>query len=59
MGADQDLVGRIVRRQNEQVAEMCNAHPDRFVGLGAVALQHPDLAVEQMDHAVKKLGTPV
>jgi predicted TIM-barrel fold metal-dependent hydrolase len=55
-GADQDLAGRIVRRQNEQVAEMCNAHPDRFVGLGAVALQHPDLAVEQMDHAVKKLG---
>ena len=55
-GADQDLAGRIVRRQNEQVAEMCNAHPDRFVGLGSVALQHPDLAVEQMDYAVKKLG---
>lgn len=55
-GADQDLASRIVRRQNEQIAGMCNAHPDRFVGLGAVALQHPDLATEQMDHAVKKLG---
>ena len=54
--ADRDLADRIVHRQNEQIAEMCDAHPDRFVGLGAVALQHPDLAAEQMDHAVKKLG---
>ena len=55
-GVDQDLARRIVLRQNERIAEMCDAHPDRFVGLGAVALQYPDLAVEQMDHAVKKLG---
>lgn len=55
-GADQDLARRIVGRQNEQIAKMCEAHPDRFVGLGAVALQHPDLAAEQMDHAVKNLG---
>jgi aminocarboxymuconate-semialdehyde decarboxylase len=55
-GADRDLAERIVRRQNEGIAEMCTAYPDRFVGLGTVALQHPDLAAEQMDHAVKKLG---
>jgi len=48
--------GRIVQRQNEKIAEICTAHADRFVGLGAVALQHPDLAAEQMDHAVKKLN---
>jgi len=47
---------RLNNEWNEHVAEMCKAHPDRFVGLGAVALQHPDLAVEQMDHAVKKLA---
>lgn len=54
--ADRDLAGRIVQMQNEKIAELCAAHPDRFVGLGAVALQHPDLAVEQMNQGVKKLG---
>jgi predicted TIM-barrel fold metal-dependent hydrolase len=54
--ADRDLAARIAQRQNEEIAQMCSAHPERFVGLGAVALQHPDLAAEQMDHAVKKLG---
>jgi aminocarboxymuconate-semialdehyde decarboxylase len=54
--AERDLAREIVKRQNEQIAAMCAAHPDRFVGLGTVALQHPDLAVEQMDQAVKQLG---
>jgi aminocarboxymuconate-semialdehyde decarboxylase len=54
--ADRDLAGRIVQLQNETIADLCNRHPDRFVGLGAVALQHPDLAAEQMEHAVKTLG---
>jgi aminocarboxymuconate-semialdehyde decarboxylase len=54
--AEQGLAEQIVQRQNEQIAEMCAGHPDRFVGIGAVALQHALLAVEQMDHAVKKLG---
>jgi predicted TIM-barrel fold metal-dependent hydrolase/kynurenine formamidase len=54
--ADRDLADRIVQLQNEKIAALCTAHPDRFVGLGAVALQHPDLAVEQMDYGVRKLG---
>lgn len=54
--AERDLAREIVSRQNEQIAKMCASHPDRFVGLGAVALQHPDLAVEQMTAAVKDLG---
>ena len=54
--ADRDLAGKIVARQNEQIAALCAAHPDRFVGLGGLALQHPDLAVEQMEHGVKQLG---
>jgi aminocarboxymuconate-semialdehyde decarboxylase len=53
---DRDLAEKIVTRQNEQIAAMCAAHPDRFVGLGGLALQHPDLAVEQMQHGVKQLG---
>ena len=54
--ADRDLAVKIVTRQNEQIAALCAAHPDRFVGLGGLALQHPDLAVEEMDHGVKQLG---
>ena len=54
--ADQDLAARIAQRQNEQLAALCVAHPDRFVGLGSLSLQHPDLTVEQMDTGVKKLG---
>jgi len=54
--ADRDLAVEIVTRQNEQIAALCAAHPDRFVGLGALSLQHPDLAVSQMAHGVKELG---
>src|SRR5262249_10139624 len=32
------------------------SQPDRFVAFATVALQHPDLAVEQLVHGVKKLG---
>ena len=53
--ADRDLATEIVGIQNNKIAELCAAHPERFVGLGAVALQHPDLAAEQMRHAVKEL----
>lgn len=53
--ADRDLAAQIVTIQNNKIAELCAAHPDRFVGLGAVALQHPDLAVRQMKHAIKQL----
>ena len=54
--ADVDLASRIVEIQNEKIAELCAAHPKRFAGLGSVALQHPTLAVEQMEDGVKNLG---
>lgn len=53
--ADRDLAAKIVSIQNDKIAELCARHPDRFVGMGAVALQHPDLAVQQMKHAIKHL----
>lgn len=53
--ADRDLAAKIVSVQNEKIAGLCAEHPDRFVGLGAVALQHPDLAVQQMKHAIDAL----
>ncbi len=54
--ADRDLAANIVQMQNEKLAEVSAAHPDRFVPLGAVALQHPDLAASQLEYAVKELG---
>jgi aminocarboxymuconate-semialdehyde decarboxylase len=51
--ADPELARKLIRIQNEKIAELCAGHPDRFVGLGTVALQHPDLSVEQMDEGVK------
>ncbi len=54
--ADPRLGEQIARAANEHLAAMCAAHPARFVGLGAVALQHPHLAVEQLTHAVRTLG---
>ena len=53
--AERDLASQIVKIQNEKIAELCAAHPERFVGMGTVAMQHPDLAAEQMENAVKKL----
>ena len=47
---------RSSRIQNEKLAELCAAQPDRFVAFASVALQYPDLAVQQLEHAVKKLG---
>ena len=53
--AERDLARQMVQIQNEKIAAFCATHPNRLVGLGTAALQHPDLAVEQMEYAVKKL----
>lgn len=54
--AEPDLARQLIRIQNENIAELCTKRPDRFVGMGCLALQHPDLAVEQLTDGVKKLG---
>ena len=54
--ADRDLARQIVRAQNEGLAKWVATHSDRFVALASVALQHPDLAAEQLEDAVKRLG---
>jgi len=54
--ADRDLSRQIMKVQNEKIAELCAAHPDRFVGMAGVSMQHPDLAAEQLEHAVKSMG---
>ena len=54
--AERDAAAELIRIQNEALVEICAATPDRFVGFATAALQHPDLAVEQVEHAAKTLG---
>jgi aminocarboxymuconate-semialdehyde decarboxylase len=54
--ADLELSRRIVKTQDEGLAAWCRIYPDRFAALSSVALQHPDLAAEQLEYAVKRLG---
>ena len=51
--ADRDLATRLIDLQNHKLAEMCAAHPDRFVAFASVALQFPDLAAKQLEDAMK------
>jgi len=54
--ADLDTAAEIVRLNNEGLVEICARNPDRFVAFASVALQFPELACEQLEHAVRKLG---
>src|SRR5690242_11434527 len=53
---ERDLADRVVRIQNERLAEYCARYPDRFVAFASVALQIPELAAEQLEYGVKQLG---
>jgi aminocarboxymuconate-semialdehyde decarboxylase len=46
----------LCRFLNDTIASMVAQAPDRFVGLGAVPLQDLDLAIGELEHAVRELG---
>ena len=53
--AGRDAAAEVVRIQNEALVEICAATPDRFIAFATAALQHTDLAVEQIEYAAKTL----
>jgi predicted TIM-barrel fold metal-dependent hydrolase len=53
---ERDLAAQIVKIQNEKLAELCAAKPDRFAAFASLTLQAPDLAVQELETAVKKQG---
>ena len=53
---ERDLAAQIVKLQNEKLAELCASRPDRFAAFAALTLQAPDLAVQELEIAVKKQG---
>jgi aminocarboxymuconate-semialdehyde decarboxylase len=54
--AERELARQLIAIQNEKLAELCAARPDRFVAFATVALQHPDLAAEQLEDGITRLG---
>src|SRR6201747_2038346 len=55
-GKDRDPAAAIVKLQNEKLAELCASRPERFGAFASLSLQFPDLAVQQLETAVKKQG---
>jgi predicted TIM-barrel fold metal-dependent hydrolase len=55
-GKDRDTAAAIVKLQNEKLAELCASRPDRFGAFASLSLQFPDLAVQQLETAIKKQG---
>jgi predicted TIM-barrel fold metal-dependent hydrolase len=53
---DRDLAGQVVKLQNEKLAELCASKADRFAGFASLTLQAPDLAVQELETAVRKQG---
>ena len=54
--AEREVAQKVIAIQNEKLAEACAANPDRFVAFASVALQHPDLAAEQLEAGLKQYG---
>jgi aminocarboxymuconate-semialdehyde decarboxylase len=53
---DAEGVGELARAQNEWIAELVREAPDRFAGLGTVALQDPAAAAVLVTECVTALG---
>lgn len=54
--ADAELSDKIVKIQNEKLAEAAARGRGRLLALANLSMDHPELAVEQMGYAAGKLG---
>src|ERR1700681_4706471 len=54
--AEPDLGIATARIINDNLADICAKYPDRFVGLGTVPFQAPELAVAELERLHKSLG---
>lgn len=55
-GLGVDDARRVVDYQNRGLADICRSYPDRIRAMTTVALQHPALAAEQLEHGINTLG---
>jgi aminocarboxymuconate-semialdehyde decarboxylase len=54
--AEAGLAAELAVKLNDRLAEIVAKWPDRFVAMGSVPLQNAELAVEELERSVKKLG---
>ncbi|WP_314219413.1 amidohydrolase family protein [Streptomyces zaehneri] len=52
--ADEETAEKLYRLAGEATAAHCALAPDRLKGLGLAPLQHPDLAVRALEHALEQ-----
>jgi aminocarboxymuconate-semialdehyde decarboxylase len=53
---EREVAAKLIDVQNHKLSEVCNACPDRFTAYATVSLQFPELAVKQVEHAIRNLG---
>jgi len=53
---DPDLGARLSSMQNDRLAEIVAAHPERFVALGTLPLQDVDVALRELERVTGDLG---
>ena len=46
----------LARLLNDHIAGVVAEHPRRFIGLGTLPMQNPDLAIRELERCVQKLG---
>jgi len=46
----------VTRRINDNLAQVCHAYPDRFVGFASLPLKDVDASMRELDRAVDELG---
>jgi aminocarboxymuconate-semialdehyde decarboxylase len=51
-----DLTTTVARECNDEIAEVVERHPSRFVGLGTLPMQNVDAAINELVRAVDVLG---
>ncbi|HEX2336734.1 MAG TPA: amidohydrolase family protein [Hyphomicrobiaceae bacterium] len=53
---DAALTAVLAALQNDQIAKVVAAHPDRLLGIATLPMQAPQLAADELRRAVRKLG---
>ena len=53
---DAALTAATAALQNEQIAKLTKAHPDRFMGMATLPMQDPARAIAELKRAVRELG---
>ena len=55
-GQEASLTAACAALQNDQIAKLVKAHPDRFIGIATLPMQAPELAATELRRAMSTLG---